>query len=101
MPEDPARSVVIHARRGVTADSSRRLHLLVSADTVFDMPMTLRLTEEETEALRRKARDEGRSMNEVARTAINAYTRDEDQAFRSMVSEIVDRDRELLDRLAR
>ena len=34
------------------------------------MAMTLRLTEEETEALRDQAEREGRSMQEVARTAI-------------------------------
>jgi len=60
--------------------------------------MTLRLTDDETEALRRKATEEGRS---VAREAINRYTRDEDAAFRDLVVAVVERDRELLDRLAR
>ena len=35
--------------------------------------MTLRLDEQETEALRRRARLEGRSMQEVARQAIRDY----------------------------
>lgn len=37
------------------------------------MPMTLRLSPEETEALREAARREGRSMQDVARSAIAAY----------------------------
>ncbi|WP_346282379.1 ribbon-helix-helix protein, CopG family [Pseudonocardia sp.] len=35
--------------------------------------MTLRLTDEETEALRRRAQREGRSMQEVAREAVRDY----------------------------
>ena len=62
--------------------------------------MTLRLNDDEAEALRRKAAEEGRSMQDVARSAINRYTRDEDAEFRAMVGSIVERDRELLDRLA-
>lgn len=65
------------------------------------MAMTLRLTDEETEALREKAADEGRSMQEVAKSAINRYTKEEDIEFRKMVRSVVERDRELLDRLAR
>jgi plasmid stability protein len=37
------------------------------------MAMTLRLSEEETEALRARAEQEGRSMQEVARQAVRAY----------------------------
>jgi predicted transcriptional regulator len=37
------------------------------------MAMTLRLTDEETLALRERARREGRSMQEVARTAVRDY----------------------------
>jgi predicted transcriptional regulator len=37
------------------------------------MPMTLRLTDDETEALRRRAELERRSMQEVARAAIRDY----------------------------
>jgi ribbon-helix-helix CopG family protein len=37
------------------------------------MAMTLRLTDDETEALRRRARREGRSMQEVARAAVREY----------------------------
>jgi predicted transcriptional regulator len=37
------------------------------------MAMTLRLTEEETDALRRRAQLERRSMQEVARAAVREY----------------------------
>lgn len=35
--------------------------------------MTLRLTDDETDALRLRARREGRSMQDVARTAVREY----------------------------
>jgi predicted transcriptional regulator len=64
------------------------------------MAMTLRLTDEETEALRAQAERENRSMQEVAREAIRLYVNRRatvrEQALRRIVSE----DRELLDRLA-
>ena len=50
------------------------------------MAMTLRLSDDETEALRERARREGRSMQEVAREAVRVYI---DQTSR----------RELLDRV--
>jgi predicted transcriptional regulator len=37
------------------------------------MAMTLRLTDEETEALRKQAEVEGRSMQEVVRIAVRRY----------------------------
>jgi predicted transcriptional regulator len=37
------------------------------------MAMTLRLSDDETEALRRRAELEGRSMQEVARQAVREY----------------------------
>lgn len=37
------------------------------------MAMTLRLTDEEAEALRRRAQREARSMQEVARQAVREY----------------------------
>ncbi len=37
------------------------------------MAMTLRLTDDETEALRARAKREGRSMQDVARGAIREY----------------------------
>jgi hypothetical protein len=37
------------------------------------MAMTLRLTDDEADALRRRARREGRSMQDLARTAVREY----------------------------
>jgi predicted transcriptional regulator len=37
------------------------------------MAMTLRLTDDETDALRQRAEREGRSMQEVARAAVREY----------------------------
>jgi plasmid stability protein len=37
------------------------------------MVMTLRLSDEQTEALRRRATEEGRSVHEVVRTALDEY----------------------------
>lgn len=52
------------------------------------MAMTLRLTEEEADALRRRAAREGRSMQDVARTAVREYI---DRASgRELLDEILD-----------
>lgn len=63
------------------------------------MPMTLRLTPSETEALRETARRERRSMQAVARAAIDEYvtrrTRRRDEHLASIVAE----DAELIRRL--
>ena len=63
------------------------------------MAMTLRLTDEETEALRRTAEAEGRSMQEVARDAIRVYVSGREQRIRTIFERIAERDAELLDRL--
>lgn len=42
-------------------------------DTMLMMAMTLRLTDDETDALRLRAQREGRSMQEVARAAVREY----------------------------
>lgn len=65
------------------------------------MAMTLRLDDEETAALRAKAAEEGRSMQEVARQAIRSYVLDDPARFRAMVTSVIERDAELLARLAR
>jgi hypothetical protein len=44
------------------------------------MPMTLRLTDAEAEALRRRADHEGRSMQEVARQAVREYVEQHSRA---------------------
>jgi predicted transcriptional regulator len=64
------------------------------------MAMTLRLTEDEAEALREQAVREGRSMQEVARAAIRAYVSHRAVTREEALRRIVAEDRELLDRLA-
>ena len=54
------------------------------------MAMTLRLTEDETEALRRRAKAEGRSMQEVARDAVSRYL--EQAGRRQIVDAVLDRE---------
>ena len=63
--------------------------------------MNLRLTDEEAAALRRKAEQEGRSMQEVARTAIQQYTSERPARLRAIIERIRTEDAELLHRLAR
>lgn len=65
------------------------------------MAMNLRLTEPETEALRAKAEQEGRSMQEVARTAIAQYVSDRPERLRSAIDRVGVEDDELLDRLSK
>jgi len=64
------------------------------------MAMTLRLTPEETQALRETAKRERRSMQEVARTAVAEYVHRRAQRRTEMLSRIVDEDSALLKRLA-
>lgn len=61
--------------------------------------MTLRLTAAETEALRRKAVAQQRSMQDVARDAIREYTSSTERVAQ-IASEIVEEDKHLLQRLA-
>ena len=63
--------------------------------------MNLRLTEAETEALRRKAEQEGRSMQEVARAAIAAYVSDRPQRLQAAITRVREEDAELIERLGR
>jgi predicted transcriptional regulator len=63
------------------------------------MPMTLRLTPEETEALRETARRERRSMQEVARGAIAAYVSSRARRRDELLARIVAEDADLLRRL--
>ncbi len=65
------------------------------------MAMNLRLTDEESAALRAKAEQEGRSMQEVARTAIAQYVSDRPQRLLSAIDRVRAEDSELLDRLGR
>jgi len=63
------------------------------------MPMTLRLTAAETEALRETARREHRSMQEVARIAIDEYVTRRVRRRDEHLTTIIDEDAELLRRL--
>lgn len=54
------------------------------------MAMTLRLDEQETQALRARAEHEGRSMQEVAREAIRAYV--ERTSKRELLDTVLDRE---------
>lgn len=63
--------------------------------------MNLRLTESETEALRAKAEEEGRSMQDVARQAIAEYVADRPARLRAAIVRVADEDAELLERLGK
>ncbi|MGO9790505.1 MAG: ribbon-helix-helix protein, CopG family [Solirubrobacteraceae bacterium] len=52
------------------------------------MAMTLRLTDDETDALRRRAQREGRSMQDVARAAVRDYI--ERTSQRELLDEVLD-----------
>lgn len=69
--------------------------------TIGSMAMNLRLSEAEADALRRKAEEEGRSMQVVAREAIRQYTSGRQQRLRDAIERIRTEDAELLDRLSR
>jgi hypothetical protein len=64
------------------------------------MAMTLRLTDDEVEALRAQAVREGRSMQAVVRAAIRIYVSQRAETREAALRRIVAEDRELLDRLA-
>lgn len=63
--------------------------------------MNLRLTESEASALRRKAAEEGRSMQDVARAAIAAYVSERPARLRAAIERVREEDAELLERLGR
>lgn len=63
--------------------------------------MNLRLSDAEAAALRRKAEQEGRSMQEVAKVAIAEYVSDRPQRLRAAIERVCVEDQELLDRLSR
>ena len=54
------------------------------------MAMTLRLTDDEALALRERARLEGRSMQEVARTAVRDYV--DRTSRRELLDEVLDQE---------
>lgn len=62
--------------------------------------MTLRLSDEQTEALREAAEQEGRSMQDVARTAIEEYVGRRARLRDEILDRVMERDAGLLSRLA-
>jgi plasmid stability protein len=66
------------------------------------MAMTLRLTDEQTEALRARAGKEGRSMQQVARSALDDYLlrAEDDEETDRLAEQGAQRFAELLRRLA-
>jgi predicted transcriptional regulator len=54
------------------------------------MAMTLRLSDDETQALRRQAQREGRSMQELARAAVRDYI--ERSSRRDLLDRVLDED---------
>ncbi|WIB61014.1 hypothetical protein DEJ13_04045 [Curtobacterium sp. MCLR17_007] len=73
-----------------------------SIDAIWCMAMTLRLDDTESDALRKRAEFESRSMQEVAREAIREYI--EHHSRSDLIDGILDRElpryAEALDRLA-
>lgn len=65
------------------------------------MAMTLRLSEEQTNALRERADSEGCSMQAIAKRAIEQYLNNRDERLAAAISRVADNDEELLDRLSR
>ena len=65
------------------------------------MAMTLRLTDDDTERLRARAAEEGRSMQEVALTAVRQYLDSRSERLGTFIERIRSEDAELLDRLSR
>ena len=67
------------------------------------MAMTLRLSDEEADALRRRADREGRSMQDVARAAVRDYV--DRSSRRDLIDRVLDEElpryTEALDRLGR
>lgn len=66
----------------------------------LNMAMNLRLSPEQTEALRKTADQDGLSMQEAALAAIDAYTSRRAQRLKSAISRVASEDAELLKRLA-
>jgi len=75
--------------------------LLVPAWYQRAVAMNLRLSDTQAEALRRKAAEEGRSMQEVAKSAIADYVSGRPERLRAAIEKVRAEDAELLDRLSR
>ena len=87
--------------RTAATDTAACLGLTVPLRYHPGMAMNLRLTDAESEALRKKAEEEGRSMQEVARAAIAQYVSERPQRLRAAIERVRAEDSELLERLSR
>ncbi|NBU32621.1 MAG: DNA-binding protein [Actinobacteria bacterium] len=63
------------------------------------MAMNLRLSDEQSDALRKLASQEGISMQEAALTAIDEYISRRDLRMKSAIERVLSEDKDLLDRL--
>lgn len=73
----------------------------VSFGIIGIMAMTLRLTDEDNEALRAAADREGRSMQDVVTTALREYLAKRDEFRTQQVNRFLAEDSELLELLSR
>ena len=64
------------------------------------MAMTLRLSDEQSSALKKVATAQGLSMHEAALRAIDAYISRRQERLAAAISRVMAEDKELLDRLA-
>lgn len=73
----------------------------VMGDTIGLMPMTLRLSDAEADALRRRAERESRSMQDIVRQAVREYVENHSRAelLDQVLDEELPRYAEALDRL--
>ena len=65
------------------------------------MAMNLRLSPEQTEALRKASEQDGISMQEAALAAVDAYISRRGDRLRRAISKVATEDAELLERLSR
>lgn len=65
------------------------------------MAMNLRLTQEQSDQLRKVAAELGVSMQEVAVTAITEYCERRNSRMKSAIERVLKEDKDLLDRLSK
>jgi hypothetical protein len=89
-PADPTSSAPAKAARAGNrfCGGATPTGIGINTDTIWSVAMTLRLDEQETEALRRRAELEGRSMQEVARDAVRTYI--EQRSKRDLLDRVLD-----------
>ncbi len=67
----------------------------------FFMAMNLRLSAEQTEALRKASEQDGISMQEAALAAVDAYISRRSDRLKTAIAQVAKEDAELLERLSR